>query len=144
MLACWLRSMILVSLVWCAGCSRDEEIAERESSNLKPLAVYYGRFIGAHQGKSPANETELKEFIRKQPAEDLEAMGVRDVESLFVSSRDKKPYRFNFSPKETQPGQIVVFAWEQDGIEGKRYVGGTLGQIEEVDATRFGELVASP
>ncbi|MFN5949424.1 MAG: hypothetical protein ACK43N_13080, partial [Pirellulaceae bacterium] len=88
MLACWLRSMIFVSLVWCAGCSRDEEIAERESSNLKPLAVYYGRFIGAHQGKSPANETELKEFIRKQPAEELEAMGVRDVESLFVSSRD--------------------------------------------------------
>jgi len=141
-----LRLLLLIStsFLMLSGCGSSKESGERESSNLKPLAVFYGRYIGTNRGKSPADEKELKEFIRSQPAQELTNLGVTDVEALFVSSRDKKPYKFNFKAKSSNPGEIAVFAWEQEGIEGKRYVGGTLGQIEEVDAERFQKLVPNP
>jgi hypothetical protein len=137
-LAAW---VVAVGALLLTGCGPDKKIEERESSNLKPLAVYYGRFVGAHRGQPPANEQELKEFIRSRPATELEALGVKDVDSLFISARDKKPYRFVAHPS-MKPGQgINVFVYEEQGIGGKRYVGGTLGQIEEVDEARFKELV---
>lgn len=127
-----------------AGCGGpDKASAERESSNLKPLAVFYGRFVGAHRGKPPANEEELKAFIRALPATELEPFGVKDVESLLISSRDKKPYRFVFAQTSQVTAGLTVFAYEEEGVAGKRYVAGTLGQIEEVDEKRFRELVPS-
>jgi hypothetical protein len=141
-----LRLLLVLSssLALLSGCGSSNDSAERESSNLKPLAVFYGRYIGSNRGKSPADENELKEFIRSQPADELNNLGVTDVEALFISSRDKKPYKFNFKAKASNPGEIAVFAWEQDGVEGKRFVGGTLGQIEEVDSERFQKLVPNP
>ncbi|MFO1063842.1 MAG: hypothetical protein U0892_08275 [Pirellulales bacterium] len=141
---CLASLVCLVGTLLLGGCSNNAPQAERESSNLKPLAVYYGRYVGQHRGKSPADEKELKEFIRKQPTTELEAFGIKDVDALFISSRDKKPYKFSFQQKSVMPGSIAVFAWEQDGVDGKRYVGGTLGQIEEVDEAKFRELVPNP
>jgi len=133
-----------VAIAATIGCGRSNSSAETESSNLKPLAVYYGRFVGANRGKGPKDENQLKEFIRNRPADELSTMGITDVDSLFISSRDKKPYKFKFEEKQPMPGQLSIFAWEQDGVNGKRFVGGTLGQIEEVDEARFRELVPNP
>lgn len=133
---------VAFQIILLTGCGPDQKVVERETSNLKPLAVYYGRYQGAHQGKAPANADELKTFIRSRPAEELKALGATDVDSLFISSRDKKPYQFVFSATPAPPGpEIVVFAYEAEGIDGKRYVGGTLGQVEEVDEARFKKLV---
>jgi hypothetical protein len=135
----------LGSATFLVGCGSRSQSAETESSNLKPLAVYYGRFVGANRGRGPKDENELKEFIKTQPAAELEKMGAKDVDSLFVSSRDKKPYKFKFESKPSAPGQSsTIFAWEQDGVGGKRFVGGTLGEVKEVGEEEFRTLVPNP
>jgi len=143
----WLHMIICVTftLALMPGCESRDASSATESSNLKPLAVMYGRFISTNSGRGPKDEQELKQFIRGRPQEELSNLGVTDVESLFVSSRDKKPYKLKFDPKPAAPGQFSnIFAWEQDGIEGKRYIAGTLGEIQEVDEAKFRELVPNP
>ena len=127
------------------GCENGNSFSATESSNLKPLAVMYGRFISSNKGRGPMNEQELKAFIKTRPKEELANLGVNDIDSLFVSSRDKKPYKLKFDAKTPVPGQSSnIFAWEQEGLGGKRYVAGSLGEILEVDQEKFRELVPNP
>lgn len=138
----YLILLIIGTLGLAAGCGSRSESADTESSNLKPLAVFYGRFVSSNRGRGPKDESELKEFIKSRPQEDLNNLGVKDVESLFVSSRDKKPYKFKFEAKPSVPGQSSsIFAWEEEGLGGKRFVAGTLGEIKEVTEEEFRALV---
>lgn len=137
--------MICLFPIGMSGCGSPKTFSETEASNLKPLAVMYGRYIGSNQGRGPKDMQELKSFIQSRPKEELANLNINDVESLFVSSRDKKPYKFKFESKPAVPGQSAsIFAWEQEGIEGKRFVAGTLGEVLEVDETKFRELVPNP
>jgi hypothetical protein len=130
------------------GCERAASKAT-ESSTIKPLAVFYGQFTGMHKGQPPANEAEFKEFIRNLPPESLKSLNVTDVESLFVSSRDKQPYIVKYgqasgsvgAPGKAGPGGMPVIAYEQVGVDGKRYIATTVGAVEEVDDARFRVLV---
>jgi hypothetical protein len=127
------------------GCEKTDAFSPTEASNLKPLAVMYGRFISSNSGRGPKDQQEFKAFIQSRPKDELSNLNVSDIESLFVSSRDKKPYKFKFDPKPAVPGQSAnIFAWEQDGLEGKRYVAGTLGEILEADEQKFRQLVPNP
>lgn len=127
------------------GCGGRSQSADTESSNLKPLAVLYGKFVGANRGRGPKDENEFRAFIKSRPQSEIEGFGIKDPESLFTSSRDKKPYKFKFEAKQAVPGQSAnIFAWEQDGVGGKRYVAGTLGEVKEVGEEEFRTMVPNP
>jgi len=125
------------------GCTTRTESQDREQSNLKPLAVFYGRFMSQHRGQPPADEAEFKEFIRSLPSDQLASFGVTDPESLFVSSRDGQPYVIIYGQPSGPPGPAgaPVIAYEQAGVGGKRFVASSMAAIEEVDEARFKELV---
>jgi hypothetical protein len=126
------------------GCGSNEKQVQRESSNLKPLMVLYGRYIGQHKGQPPPSEAAFKEFIKSADTSALPAGGVKtDVDSLFISTRDHKPYVIIYGqPKgPAGPGGQPVVAYEQEGVGGQRYVASTLGAIEEVDDAKFRQLV---
>lgn len=123
------------------GCGRAQrEAKEREESNLKPLAIMYGQFIGQHRGRPPASEEEFKEFIRSSRIEQLAGFDVTDPESLFISSRDQKPYVVLYG-KEAPLGSARVVAYEQEGKGGTRFIANDLGQVQGVDEARFREMV---
>lgn len=116
-----------------AGCGSNH--AETQASNLKPLAVLYGQFLGSHRGQPPAHEAEFKEFAQSQ--------GQSGVDSLFISSRDKKPYVILYGALTGPPGLggQPIFAYEQDGVDGSRFVANSLGAVEEVDEEQFRKMV---
>jgi hypothetical protein len=125
------------------GCGPNQQKIQSESSNLKPLAIMYGQYVAKHQGKPPASESEFKEFIKSDGAAFLKSFHVDDPESIFTSSRDKKPYVILYGPVTGPPGpggQPVV-AYEQEGEGGKRYVATPVGAVEAVDEARFRQLV---
>lgn len=133
--------VVLVATLCLVGCRSREESKPRESSRLKPLAILYGQYVGQHGGKAPADEAALKEFIASQGTM-LKSFGVTDAASLFVSERDGQPYVVLYGSAAT--GKPIV-AYEQTGVDGWRYVGDTLGAVQEVDEARFRQLVpASP
>ncbi len=102
------------------GCSENQS-AEREQSNLKPLAVFYGQYLGQHRGQPPADEQDFKKFLYAMGKERLEAMQVKNVDELFVSPRDRKPYVVLYGPVPKTGAELpstTVIAYEQVGKGG--------------------------
>jgi hypothetical protein len=119
-LACALGACLL------AGCGRSEQAKSREleASNLKPLGIFYGRFIGQHGGQPPANEAEFRAFVKSLGKDELATFGISDADRLFISPRDGKPYVILYGPVSGPPGPAgsPVVAYEQEGQWGKRFV----------------------
>jgi hypothetical protein len=135
----WCPALLLMAV---SGCTQNAS-QPTESSNMKPLAVHYGTYINRHGGQPPANEEEFKAYLKTVSPEALKSFNVTDAESLLVSTRDKKPYviRYGKVTGPAGPGGMPVFAYEQEGVGGKRYIATLVGAVEEVDDARFRELV---
>ncbi len=133
---------LLALVAVAAGCSRTASQAT-ESSNMKPLAIFYGQYLAAHKGQPPADEAQFKEFVKTLRPELLKSLEVADVNSVFVSTRDKKPYviRYGKVAGPPGPGGVPVVAYEQEGVGGKRFVATTVGAVAEVEDAKFRELV---
>ena len=59
----WFVSIALVSVL-VTGCQNPQnESAAREQSNLKPLAILYGQYLGQHRGQPPKDAEQFKKFI---------------------------------------------------------------------------------
>lgn len=114
--------------------------------NIRALNVFYGRYIGDHRGKPPANLEEFKAWIKKQDPGQFEAFGVdpNNLDALFTSPRDKQPFGFVFSASAMNPGpegKGSVVIYEQTGAGGMRMVVYSIGRVEEVDEATFKRLV---
>lgn len=128
------------------GCSDPGRSNQaEESSSLKPLAAFYGKFVNQHGGKTPRSEAEFKAFLKEpKNAESLRLeFQVADVDAMFISPRDQQPYVviYGAMPDLPGPGGAPVVAHEKTGVEGKRFVASALGAVEEVDEARFRGMV---
>lgn len=105
--------------------------------------VLYGRYVGQHRGTPPASEAEFRKYVEAQGPQDLANLGVTDPAKLWVSSRDNQPYVIRYGVVTGPPGPagMPVVAYEAKGSGGRRYVASSLGAVDEVDETRFRELV---
>jgi hypothetical protein len=156
----WLLvAIVAFGLGGCGSSTRSD--VPTDEDNLRNLTKLLGQFSARHQGRMPEDEAEFKGFVGKLSAEQLSAVGVRDIEKIFVSSRDGEPYVIRYGQSSSSLGgalppgkQIIinpkvpgggvaqpVVAHEKTGAGGKRYVVFGLGQVELVDEARFQELI---
>jgi len=129
-----------VALMGCDSKSSSGGPAGME--DFQTLVTLYSSL--AKTGRRPANEAAFKEDIKSgRLAAVAKILNVTEVDPLFVSKRDGKPIVVIYGqpPAGVDPN---VVAYEQEGVDGKRLVGFSLGTIEEVDETRFRELVPNP
>lgn len=133
---------IAIGFAALTGCQQTTGV-EEEVSTLKPLAVLYGQYLGQHRGQPPPDEARFKAYAQKQAPALLQQYGLKDIDSFFVSSRDKKPYVILYGPLTGPPGPAgqPVFAYEAEGVGGKRFVASSLGAVAEVDEAEFKRLV---
>jgi len=126
-----------------SGCGSHKESLARATSGLKKLALVYGRFLSQSRGQPPASEAEFKKFAQSLRPADLKAFGIDDIEQVFISERDEKPYVVIYGKPQGPPGPggSPVIAYEQEGKAGKRWVASVVGAVEEVDEARFQQLV---
>ncbi len=140
----WAKWFVCLSfgLALC-GCGGAAQQQAEEESTLKSLAVLYGQFTGQHRGQPPANEAEFKAFVESQNAEWFQLRGISDRAQVWISNRDKQPYVVLYGPVTGPPGPAgkPVIAYESKGVGGKRMVASELGAVDEVDESRFKELV---
>ncbi len=145
----WLSGVVAVlGLLLTLGCGGPQDLSKpREESNLKHVSILYGKFIQKNKGQPPANEAAFKAFISALSPEELRSAGVETTEGVLISNRDNQPYVVVYGPATgpaTGPGNRPVIAYEQTGIDGKRFVATDLGGVEEVDEIKFKELVPNP
>ncbi len=128
---------------------------------MRNLTKLLGQFSGRNQGRMPEDDEEFRSFVQEMSAEQLSALGVWDVEKVFVSTRDGEPYVIRYGqdagpmggalPRGKEiiinpklPGGGVrqpVVAHEKTGVSGRRYVVFGMGQVELVDESRFQQLI---
>lgn len=143
----WRLGVLFSCCVIAAGC-QDKSGRELEpvESNVKNIAIFYGRYVSQNRGRTPPNEEALKKFIASHPANELAALKITDVGQLFVSPRDKQPYVVRYGvvlPPPSPTGSPVV-AYEKEGVGGRRFVAFAHAGVEELDDDRFRELVPQP
>jgi hypothetical protein len=68
---------------------------------------------------------------------------ITEIDKLFVSSRDNKPYVviYGTMPGGQGPGGAPVVAYEKEGVKGKRFVASALGAVVEVEEAEFRKMV---
>jgi hypothetical protein len=137
--AIWILLPLLA--VGCTSQNASRSVS-REDSRLRWMLKLY--LHASQQGRAPESEVEFKKFIAEFDSamrdRTLAGAGVDTIDELFVSERDGLPYAVIYGepPKGIAPG---LAAYEQQGVDGRRYVGYALGIIEEVDEQRFDTLV---
>jgi hypothetical protein len=142
------------------GLSARSQIPSDEE-NLRNLTKLLGQFSARHEGRMPTDDEEFRSFVQEMPAEQLSALGVWDVEKVFISTRDGEPYVIRYGQNASPmggalpPGKEIIInpklpgggvsqpvvAHEKTGLSGQRYVVFGMGQVELVDESRFQQLI---
>jgi hypothetical protein len=135
-------SLLLLGLVGCGGNKGNEMIAANNDTNIKRLGTMYGFFQLKNQFKGPKDEAEFKKFIGEQDAGRLALAGITGskVDDLFLSERDKQPFKIRYGVNTQLRGPSLPVIFEATGAEGKRQVSFTGGSMQEVDSTKYDEL----
>jgi hypothetical protein len=132
---------LIVGILLLVGCYRGQSNAARQTqtSHLRSLITLYNS-AASKLGHRPANEAELKSFIAANASQMIDSLHVGSAAELFVSERDGKPFivLYGEPPKGTSRD---VIAYEQTGVDAKRFVGYSLGMMQEVDEQELSRLV---
>ena len=136
---------VCCSIIALVGCKSENKPLKEASSHLRPLAVLYGKYLSQNMGKPPADEKAFRDFIQAMPPAELDSYDAKSVDSLFISTRDQKPYVLIFTPAAgpPMPGVASVVAYEQVGVGGKRYIATSLGEVKEITLAELQQLVPS-
>ncbi len=136
----YLLSVLILSFALMSGCgAKTSDSGPQNAAEFKSLVTLYYAMVRNEQ--RPTDEADFKEEIRGNLAPMAEKLAVTDVDGLFTSKRDGKPLVIAYGPAPASPGGQEVIAYEQEGIDGKRLVGFSMGMTEEADQARFDELV---
>jgi hypothetical protein len=132
---------VALGLFGCAG-SASPAAARRETSAFKTLTLAYMQFVRDHKGQLPRDDQAFRSYVEKTLANFLSQSDMT-VDEVFRSPRDGEPYVF-FSQQKPPPGGSDVVGFEQQGVEGSRYVGDRTGTVLEVDEAEFAALGLTP
>ena len=129
--------MLCCSLV---GCGNVAAPAAQDDTYERLRKVYnlYRAYVDKNQ-KGPASEEALREFGKNlSPQERAERSIGDDLDSIFVSPRDKEKFvvQYNLKPNPAKPQAL---AWEATGKNGMRCVVLTMGYPAEYDEKTLNE-----
>lgn len=139
--------LVGIQTLGCSGCQQSTTDRTADNKELQQLGNQFMEFYRA-RSKTPADEAELKEFIAANMTDvKREILGITDVNKLFISPRDGKPFvvRYGATLTEAAPGAAeeplitgAVIAYEADGKGGYRHVISSMGDLTEL---KFDDLV---
>jgi hypothetical protein len=136
-----------IQTLGCGGCQQATGARDADNKELQQLGNQFMEFFRA-QGKTPADEDEFKQFIAAGMTDvKRKILGITDINKLFVSPRDGKPFVVRYGMKissapPTSSAETVlngdVIAYEAAGSGGYRHVFSSLGELTEL---KFDDLV---
>jgi hypothetical protein len=124
-----------------AGCGRQAPSDGGADPHLALLTKLFADHLNANQGQAPKNEVAFKKYIRQHGAHRLAGVDPNHIESLFVSTRTKKPLVFLYGGVSDPGLTSTVVAYEEPAVDGKRSVGYRYGSAELVTVAAFAELM---
>lgn len=128
----WMFIGLLLCYVGCG--SNSSGITQTDTkTQIERLFNLYKSYVDTKQ-KGPANEKSLKEYAKELSNKQLDELLIgKDVESIFVSPRDKEPFHIVYGQTLSGGGQPVAVIYEKTGQNGLRYASLSMGYTEEYD-----------
>lgn len=130
--------LLLVSCIvfWQVGCggSHTSGVTQTDTkTQIEHLFNLYKAYVNTkHAG--PPNEQALKDFAKELSDKQLDELLIgKDVESLFVSVRDKEPFEIVYGQTLNPAGESVAVIYEKTGQNGLKYAALSIGYAEEYD-----------
>lgn len=136
---CVLLCLATISL----GCKQVSEETVTVQTRLSRLGTFYGMYIGKKAGSTPKTLDDLKAFAAERTTpEELERLGVTDIDALFTSPRDGLPFKmvkYRVPPPPPMGEPVPIVLYEAEGKDGERAVGLLGGGTELLDEATLEE-----
>lgn len=140
----WLaRSIFLGWLALQMGCeSHSSGVTQTDTkTQIEQLFNLYKSYVNIKR-KGPPNEQALRDFAKGLSEQQLEEQLIaKDVDSLFVSARDKEPFQIVYGQTLSGGGDPVAVIYEKKGQDGRRYAALSMGYTEEYDEATLNEYI---
>jgi hypothetical protein len=122
--------LMILTVTSLSGCGGGT-VQDRDRADINVIAKAYRSYAQLH-GAPPPNESELRKFIESLPEEKRQALHAENLESIFISPRDRQSYVVSYG--ETTKGSIPnYYIYEREGVNGKRWAASSMGYVSEVD-----------
>ena len=110
-----------------------EKSSRRDSIHARCESLDFGARRESLQ-KGPSDEKALKEYAKTLSEKQLDELMIgKDVESIFVSPRDKEPFQIVYGHNLSGGGETVAVIFEKTGHNGLKYASLSMGYSEEYD-----------
>jgi hypothetical protein len=134
--------LVLIASIGCSSGKVAEGVAAANSANIKRVGNLYGSYFVHNSWEGPKSEEGLKRYIHDSlNPKKLEMMGIdsQNVDAIFISERDHKPFKVRWG-LSVPPLSTVSVVFEQEGVDGKKQVANTNGEVHEVDDAEYQRL----
>jgi len=128
--------LLLSSALGCGSGDNAAGVTTNDYTVFRSLAGLYVNYQSQHNGKTPDNEQEFRDFLQTKQAvlSDMEL----SVDQLLTSPRNGKPLQVVCGRQPPAgPNGMRVIAYESEPVEGKRLVIAPRGMYEVIDETEF-------
>ena len=132
--------VVSATFLGCGGGTTTEDAAI-ERSQFKTLTLAYLGFQSANKGKIPKSEEEFRQYIDRGIGDKLRSQSLT-LDEIFISPRDGKPFVFVTRENITKANRRVI-GYEQEGIDGRRYLSDRSGAVMDVSEDEFQRMTAS-
>ena len=123
---------LLVSQIGCESHSSGMTQTDTKTQ-VEQLFNLYKSYVNAKR-KGPPNEQALREYAKGLSEKQLdEELIAKDVDSIFISARDKQPFQIVYSQSLSPGGEPVAVIYEKTGVKGMKYAALSMGYTEEYD-----------
>ena len=131
---------VVVAIIISLGCGGGKPTGDeaRARAALRMVGIEYGRYLVANNGAPPPDEAAMRTFLDLQISR-TPNYGVASADELLSSTRDGKPLQLICGAKVAPPDrpEALWAAYEQTGVDGRRLVVNTRGDVVELDAEAF-------
>lgn len=129
------------------GCARDkasEMFAAVNSTNIQRVANLYCVYQAQNNFVGPKDESELKRFIAEMHPSRHKYFGVdvNRLDELFISERDKKPFRIRWELVAKPRQGPIPIAFESEGRNGMFMVAFSSFEVGEFEKFDYDQLWA--
>ena len=123
---------LLVSQIGCESHSSGMTQTDTKTQ-IEQLFNLYKSYVTAKR-KGPPNEQALREYAKGLSEKQLEdELIAKDVDSIFISARDKQPFQIVYGHSLNAGGEPVAIIYEKTGVNGMKYAALSMGYAEEYD-----------
>ena len=127
--------LLICAITALIGCeSHTSGVTKTDTkTRIEHLFNLYKSYVNTKK-KAPPNEQALKEHGKELTEQQLDDLLIgRDLESIFVSERDKEPFEIVYGQMITSGGEPRAIIYEKTGANGTKYVALSIGYAEEYD-----------